>query len=847
MSDWVLGPCGQKNPSRRGDVRFGDAVVCGPIGPRQPCKTSETNCPEVDVTISLPPGGSAGGDLSGDYPNPSVSAIHETLGPTQLVVSGIPDGSYLKRQGGLLVGGTLPGFGNVTGPLASTDSDFAQFSGVSGEVIKDGGYSPASFDPAGSALVAQNVAKAYADSTKLAKSANLSDVSNVVIARTSLGLGTAATRGASDPSQANLSSVSGAITSSHLAVFADGFGTIRDGGAVPTTLPPSGSAGGDLGSTYPNPTVIAIEETSTPSRLTIAGIPNGMFLKRSGTTVIGSTAVTGAAGSSGNLQYNSSGSFAGDPLINTDGLGNITLQGLITAVNGVRNTGKLDLVPVAYPAGGTFSLRFDLGVYAPINLTANLNITTSPGGTIRTGAQHVLDITNTSGGSFTLAWPTGWTWGPGAKPTSIPNGGFYRIWLMSIGTSDSGILACAIDGILASTGVTPGTYGDSTHVGSFTVTSDGRVSAASNIAIAFSGGLPWFNVKSYGALGNGSHDDTSAINAAIAALEATFPNPAVPALPGGVLYFPAGNYLISGVLSTLTGFVQILGDGRGAANLAVTNIQQSSTSAGVFVLTPAIANCGQYIHDMAIWTSTTSGGDAIQFNGSSLLTNCERLFINGFDKGLHQVTGGGATFSSVYTGCNYGIYLENAPNPDVGGCNVQECTLTSTTAGLYCAVDGMTVTETQFGGGQYGIIYQPPSSFGGVDFYIANNHCEALTSAAISIRIPSGQQAGAFQFVGNEFNSEYANSMNCIEFVSGGGTVSGLTVVGNNFQCGSGKKCLSMYGVSLATITGNTFDPNSGTGIYIDSTCSNGYAGSKTNRFTGSGTSITNLGGFDTT
>src|SRR5260221_11841733 len=48
-----------------------------------------------------------------------------------------------------------------------------------------------------------------------------------------------------------------------------------------------GPAGGDLGGSYPNPTVVAIEETGDPQRLAIGVIPVNTVLARVGTTVVG--------------------------------------------------------------------------------------------------------------------------------------------------------------------------------------------------------------------------------------------------------------------------------------------------------------------------------------------------------------------------------------------------------------------------------------------------------------------------------------------------------------------------------------------------------------------------------
>lgn len=125
-------------------------------------------------------------------------------------------------------------------------------------------------------------------------------------------------------------------------------------------------------------------------------------------------------------------------------------------------------------------------------------------------------------------------------------------------TTEKATVAQLADGLFSS--VTAGTYGSPTYAPVVTVDSKGRITNITQTAISGGGGgstAGVFNVRNYGAVGDGSTDDYAAVNAALVACCAFLGG------KGGTLYFPSGVYYISSALTLVnrTGNITLLGDG----------------------------------------------------------------------------------------------------------------------------------------------------------------------------------------------------------------------------------------------------------------------------------------------
>lgn len=619
-------------------------------------------------------------------------------------------------------------------------------------------------------------------------------------------------------------------TTNHVALFADATGAlIKDGGALatvatsgaytdlsgrPTALPPNGSAGGDLGGTYPNPTVAALHETSGPTQLVVGSVPDGTFLKRNGTALIGATPsgagnVTGpGSATDGNLAlFNGT---SGTVIKDGGNPANGSLSWAFSTLQATRYT--LPLV-TGYPGSGTCTL--DLSAQNNILITVTGDIT-FVGANRAAGFKNWLMLKNTSGAARTLTWPA-WTASLSELPSRIANGQTLEVLITCTGTSVSDVVAY-FSGPLPSGGAKFARLGKSS-------------SASYEMAWY---GPDEFNVLDYGAAGTNASVTTAAINAAIADLNAA---------GGGTLRIPYnptsgnGTYLLSAALTQITVPCSILGDGV-FQSLGGTMLIQTATNTPVLNI--------QTLGACLIANICFNGGGtqpAVLLTGPNIQSVIRECCFIGGEVGL-WLDAGGLVIRDCLFGCNYGIQATNSGSLDAGLGLIQGCTFNSTICGVQSFVDGIQILGNAFGANQWAFIWQSTDGSHLADIWFEGNHVENQTVGCISLRGPATN--GSFVRViiaDNEFAP--ASNTTTLDIVTGcSNWLSLVTITGNVFDQYE-NFAINLANASVVSIAGNVFK-GSGTAVNIAASCSNGSCGS-TNRFAGSGTSLVNNGGFVTT
>ena len=229
-------------------------------------------------------------------------------------------------------------------------------------------------------------------------------------------------------------------------------------------------------------------------------------------------------------------------------------------------------------------------------------------------------------------------------------------------------------------GVTPGTYGDATHVGRFTVDGQGRLTAAAAVLIASS--APAFTV---GPPSTGARFTIiqAAIDAAVAA-GATAANPALVMVLGGVY---------TGVAVTMHSGIWLVGYGArleqphvtctaAATNFGVVGFSISDDGAAASPLIDLTTSGGGgyrfafNLIDLNI-NAVSSGVDSIRIAGAGNLYNCN-VDSGSAGAALHVISGGVTGYSCTFQSFDgQGLLTGNGVLIDGGGVILDDCFITS--------------------------------------------------------------------------------------------------------------------------------------------------------------------------
>lgn len=224
------------------------------------------------------------------------------------------------------------------------------------------------------------------------------------------------------------------------------------------------------------------------------------------------------------------------------------------------------------------------------------------------------------------------------------------------------------------------------------------------------------NVKLYGAVGDGTTDDTAAVNSAIAYLNAITATDSSRATNQPILYFPPGRYRITAGLTTMTVKIKIVGAGPDSSVIWYDPTSDTTGAVvlefGTFSATPAdlwagdqdVAIQGLRIQHASPGAAGSRKGQAIRQPGGGGLI-ARNVSVMGFAYGFNNPYGGDFNHfdNTLAEYCDVGYYMGPGAQQVIGlrlnafgcveGMVLDRCAHLHLTMPIFnsCATSGLTI------------------------------------------------------------------------------------------------------------------------------------------------------------
>lgn len=282
-------------------------------------------------------------------------------------------------------------------------------------------------------------------------------------------------------------------------------------------------------------------------------------------------------------------------------------------------------------------------------------------------------------------------------------------------------------------------------------------------------GLTVFSVKSYGAMGDGTTDDTAAIQGAFTAADAVC----------GIVLFPPGVYLTSSPVTSYRYCTSIEGSGKEGAAI----IDYTGTSGGAIQFEPPVFSNvrGGFIKDLAIGCGTSSPTNATQAGPSDSTIGLLMYSILGR---FYQ--------DIVIGGCGDGIQLYQTPNDYTEESKFSQVMLINNFYGLHLnAVNGAGGGGSSYGYTKFEGYCQTYSTQGGA---CIRNDYGWLYNSTISLRANELANAASLSADLIEVGDYGKMDWDDVHIYSEGSTGNPAIAVGPLGQVDSGDGSISLDG-----------------------------------------------------